>query len=56
MDVITSEPYTVNDPLIIYSQNNDNLLITPHIGGFSPDALDIVLKFSCDRINSFFND
>jgi D-3-phosphoglycerate dehydrogenase len=56
LDVITSEPYTVNDPLIIYSQNNDNLLITPHIGGFSPDALDIVLKFSCDRINSFFND
>jgi D-3-phosphoglycerate dehydrogenase len=56
IDVITAEPYIENDPLIVYSKTHSNLLITPHIGGFSPDALDVVLKFSCDRINSFFND
>ncbi len=54
IDVVTAEPYIENDPLIIYTKSNSNLLITPHIGGFSPDALDVVLKFSCDRINTFF--
>lgn len=56
IDVITAEPYIESDPLIIYAQKHNNLLITPHIGGFSPDALDVVLLFSCDRINNFFND
>jgi phosphoglycerate dehydrogenase-like enzyme len=56
IDVITAEPYIENDPLILYSQKHNNLLITPHIGGFSPDALDVVLRFSCERINKFFND
>ena len=53
LDVVIAEPYIENDPLIIYTKINSNLLITPHIGGFSPDALDVVLKFSCDRINTF---
>lgn len=56
IDVITAEPYIESDPLILYSKTHHNLLITPHIGGFSPDALDVVLKFSCDRINNYFND
>ena len=29
-------------------------MITPHIGGFSPDALRVVVDFSCERIRTFF--
>lgn len=54
IDVITAEPYIENDPLVLYAKQSSNLIITPHIGGYSPDALDIVLKFSCERIINFF--
>lgn len=54
IDVITAEPYINNDPLVEYARKNSNLIITPHIAGYSPDALDVVLKFSCERINNFF--
>lgn len=54
LDVLQSEPEITNDPLVEYSRTNNNLIITPHIGGLSPDALDIVLDFSCKRITNFF--
>jgi D-3-phosphoglycerate dehydrogenase len=56
LDVLQSEPNIIQDPLVEYALQNKNLIITPHIGGLSPDALDIVLDFTCTRIKNFFND
>lgn len=50
LDVMQSEPYVQDDPLIVYARDHNNLIITPHIGGFSPDALNVVLQFSCERV------
>ena len=54
LDVLAAEPDVADDPLIEYAKTHDNLLITPHIGGFSPDAVRHVLSFSCQRIAEFF--
>jgi len=54
LDVLAAEPDVKDDPLIEYAKTHDNLLITPHIGGFSPDAVRHVLSFSCQRIAEFF--
>jgi len=50
LDVLTGEPEVVNHPLRIYALEHDNLLITPHIGGFSPDAVRTVVRFSAEQI------
>jgi len=50
LDVLSAEPETSADPLVEYARDHGNLLITPHIGGFSPGALSTVLKFSCGRV------
>ena len=42
LDVLDGEPDTANHPLVIYSQSHENVLITPHCGGFSPDAVRLV--------------
>jgi D-3-phosphoglycerate dehydrogenase len=44
LDVLDGEPDIVNHPLLAYAKDHDNLLITPHCGGFSPDAVAIVSK------------
>lgn len=54
LDVLTGEPDIANHPLLVYAREHDNLIITPHIGGFSPHALKYVLAFSCQRIADFF--
>lgn len=54
LDVLQGEPEVADHPLVRYARTNNNLTITPHIGGFSPDALRHVIKFSCDRITAFF--
>jgi phosphoglycerate dehydrogenase-like enzyme len=56
LDVLAGEPKINDHPLIRYSRNHDNLIITPHIGGFSPDALEMLLKFSCERIKKHFSE
>jgi D-3-phosphoglycerate dehydrogenase len=33
-----------------YAQDHDNLLITPHVGGFSPDAVRIVCARAAEKI------
>lgn len=50
LDVLTGEPETADHPLVRYARTHPNLVITPHIGGFSPDALGYVLAFSCQRL------
>jgi D-3-phosphoglycerate dehydrogenase len=53
VDVLLDEPNIVNDPLWQYAQHHENVIITPHIGGFSPQAVDLVVEFTARRILSF---
>jgi phosphoglycerate dehydrogenase-like enzyme len=53
-DVLEGEPDIQKSRVWRYAQKYDNCLITPHIGGFSPDAVNIVLKFSAERIRAHF--
>jgi D-3-phosphoglycerate dehydrogenase len=39
VDVLDGEPAVADHPLLAYARAHDNLLITPHCGGFSPDAV-----------------
>lgn len=50
LDVLSGEPDIESHPLRAYALTHPNVLITPHIGGFSPDAVRVVVRFSADRI------
>ena len=50
LDVLSGEPDVEAHPLRRYALSHPNLVITPHIGGFSPDAVDIVVGHSVRRI------
>jgi len=54
LDVLSGEPDVVDHPLRAWALVHDNLLITPHIGGYSPDAVRVVVRFSAERIVTFF--
>jgi D-3-phosphoglycerate dehydrogenase len=55
LDVLSGEPDIAMHPLVEYARRHHNLIITPHIGGFSPDAVRYVLEFSCRRIQSLLS-
>ncbi len=55
VDVLSGEPDIIHNPLWHYAQENDQVVITPHIGGFCPDAVDHVVTFSCNRILEYFH-
>lgn len=55
LDVLTGEPDIAAHPLRRYAQEHDNLILTPHIGGYSPDALRQVVRFQAGRVLDFFN-
>ncbi len=50
LDVLTGEPDTGTHPLVQYARTHENLLITPHCGGFSPDAVRIVCAHAAKKI------
>ena len=50
LDVLDGEPETASHPLITYSQSHENVLITPHCGGFSPDAVRLVCARAAEKI------
>jgi D-3-phosphoglycerate dehydrogenase len=50
LDVLDGEPEIDNHPLVHYARTHDNLIITPHIGGFSPDAVKVVVSHAAKRI------
>ena len=50
LDVLVGEPDVARHPLVEYARKHPNVIITPHIGGFSPDAVREVLVFCCQRI------
>ena len=54
VDVLTGEPEVEKSAIWAYARDHDNVIITPHIGGFSPDALGQVLRFTASRVRAHF--
>ena len=54
LDVLEGEPDTADHPLVRYAMTHDNLLITPHVGGFSPDAVRVVCAHAAGKIRAAF--
>jgi len=50
LDVLDGEPEIASHPLVEYARTHDNLLVTPHIGGYSPDAVKVVVAYAARRI------
>jgi D-3-phosphoglycerate dehydrogenase len=55
LDVLTDEPDIEKSPLFHYAQTHDNLIITPHCGGFSHDAVRIVCRRAAEKIIEYLN-
>lgn len=55
LDVLADEPEIEKSPLFQYAQNHDNLIITPHCGGFSLDAVKIVCRRAAEKIVEHLN-
>jgi D-3-phosphoglycerate dehydrogenase len=52
LDVLDGEPDINFHPLVIYARDHDNLIITPHCGGFSPDAVRRVCAHAAGKIKA----
>lgn len=52
VDVLDGEPDIASHPFVEYSQTHDNLMITPHCGGFSPDAVRVVCRHAAKKIRA----
>jgi D-3-phosphoglycerate dehydrogenase len=50
LDVLIDEPQIVNSPLAQYAKTHHNLILTPHCGGFSHDAVKIVCRRAAKKI------
>lgn len=50
IDVLDGEPDINSHALVEYARLNSNLLITPHCGGFSPDAVKKVCALAAEKI------
>lgn len=50
VDVLCGEPQIEQNLLWQYAQENEAVHITPHVGGFCPDAVLHVVRFSAQRI------
>lgn len=50
LDVLADEPQIERSPLLAYARTHANLLITPHCGGFSPDAVRVVCRRAAEKI------
>lgn len=54
-DVLWSEPAIRESPLWQYSAENSNVILTPHIGGLCPEAVELVVLDCCQRIVEHFS-
>ncbi len=52
LDVLEGEPGIADHPLIAYAKRNNNILITPHCGGYSPDAVKLVCAHAAAKIRT----
>lgn len=54
VDVLNTEPKNEESPLWQYAKKHENVIITPHIGGFCPEAVGLSIRFSGERIVTYF--
>jgi D-3-phosphoglycerate dehydrogenase len=54
VDVLDGEPEISAHPLVEYARQHENMLITPHCGGFSPDAVRVVCEHAARKILEVF--
>lgn len=54
LDVVSDEPNIEKSSLVKYAVENENVLITPHCGGFSPDAVKIVCRRAAEKIKNYY--
>lgn len=52
-DVLSSEPVIDSDPMITFSKDNPSVVITPHCGGNSPDAVRLVCSHAAEEVVRF---
>jgi D-3-phosphoglycerate dehydrogenase len=50
LDVLEGEPDIDRHPLVEYAREHDNVIITPHCGGFSPEAVALVCARTATKI------
>lgn len=50
LDVLEGEPDIDGNPLVAYARKYDNLIVSPHCGGFSPDAVALVCRHAAGKI------
>ena len=55
LDVLTDEPEIEKSPLVQYAKTHHNLILTPHCGGFSHDAVKIVCRRAAEKITEHLN-
>jgi phosphoglycerate dehydrogenase-like enzyme len=55
LDVLADEPDIEKSPLLQYARTHENLIITPHCGGFSHDAVRIVCRRAVEKIVEYLN-
>lgn len=53
LDVISGEHDPGKSPLIEYSRHNDNLLITPHVGGCTRESMEKTEVFLANRVSQW---
>ena len=54
LDVLDGEPSIKEHPLVQYARSANNLLITPHCGGYSPDAVRLVCAHAARKVVDHF--
>jgi D-3-phosphoglycerate dehydrogenase len=55
LDVLNDEPEVEKSPLAQYAKTHHNLVLTPHCGGFSHDAVKIVCRRAAEKIVAHLN-
>lgn len=55
LDVLDGEPFVAEHPLVAYARHHDNLVLTPHLGGFVSEAVNYACRIAAERVAEHFN-
>lgn len=50
LDVLLDEPPGAEHPMLTAARELDTLIVTPHVGGFSPDAVRLVCRRAAEKV------
>ena len=50
LDVLTLEPPDPDHPVLVAARELDTVVVTPHVGGFSPDAVRLVVRRAAEKV------